>query len=230
MLRGVQESFLAYTKEGLTSTKAELVNDWQALYGAEVSGHSTRRSGALQYIRKGWAVPQVAYLGRWKSNIVLQYAREALESMALNGKQKFTHPLVDLQADQVEKDTNTLASMLRGNQTPTQSAAEVEEADSKVNSLKEDLAKFKGSTKAAADKLKTAVKTLEQRADSSSKYLPPLVRSGRNQVVHKNTKVLVFAPAYLWRTKCGWGYYSSNYEFVEGEDTMVTCQKCTASA
>ena len=35
----------------------------------KATGHSARRSGALHYIREGWDIPQVGYLGRWKSAI-----------------------------------------------------------------------------------------------------------------------------------------------------------------
>lgn len=32
----------------------------------------------------GWAISQIAYLGRWKSNVVYAYAEEALELVAVN--------------------------------------------------------------------------------------------------------------------------------------------------
>ena len=77
------------TQAGVThqkkmATKAQIVADWQRLYGDKVSGHSARRSGALRYIRRGWAIPQVAYLGRWKSAVIYEYAAEALESLPVN--------------------------------------------------------------------------------------------------------------------------------------------------
>jgi hypothetical protein len=75
-------SYACHAKEaekGRPTTKSHIVKDWQWLYGDEVTGHSARRSGALQYIRKGWPVTQVGYLGRWKSNVIMEYAQEALE-------------------------------------------------------------------------------------------------------------------------------------------------------
>lgn len=65
----LEEDFLVRQKDGSAAKKSEIVNARRYLFGAKVSGHSGRRSGALQMIRRGWQVPQVAFLGRWKSNI-----------------------------------------------------------------------------------------------------------------------------------------------------------------
>lgn len=51
------------------------------MFGTEVTGHSGRRTGAFHYMRSGWAVRQLAHLGRWKSNAILSYAEEALEQL-----------------------------------------------------------------------------------------------------------------------------------------------------
>ena len=78
-LQGNEGACLSVMQDGSTATKA------RELYGRLITGHSSRRSGALQYIRNGWWVSQVAFLGRWKSNyVILQYAKEALQSIALN--------------------------------------------------------------------------------------------------------------------------------------------------
>ena len=57
-----------------------------------------------------------------------------------------------------------------------------------------------------------------------------MVKSGRHQVIHRNSKTLIYAHSAMWRTVCGWNYYGSAYEFVEGELTKVTCNKCLATA
>ena len=66
------------------ANKAQLVKAWKERNGKEVSGHSARRTGALAYVRAGWAILQVAYLGRWKSSVIYQYAEEALQSLPVN--------------------------------------------------------------------------------------------------------------------------------------------------
>ena len=71
---------------GNVATKAQVVASWAKVFGMRVRGHSARRTGALTYIRQGWAIPQVAYLGRWKSIVIYRYAEEALETMPVNDK------------------------------------------------------------------------------------------------------------------------------------------------
>ena len=85
---GNPEGALSVDVKGTRATKAQLVADWRAVLGDTTTGHSTRRSGALQYIRKGWSSSQVAFLRRWKSNIILEYAKEALQSIPLNADKK----------------------------------------------------------------------------------------------------------------------------------------------
>ena len=85
-LQGNPGGALSVDVKGTRATKAQLVAGWRDVFGDTTTGHSTRRSGALQYIRKGWSISQVAFLGRWKSNIILEYAKEALQTIALNSE------------------------------------------------------------------------------------------------------------------------------------------------
>ena len=78
--------------------------------------------------------------------------------------------------------------------------------------------------------LQLSIRHIESNLDSSGKFLPSLVKSARHQVVHRNARVLVYAPAGMWRTLCGWYCYSANYSFEEGDDSKVTCAKCQMSA
>ena len=92
--------------------KSQIVGAWRKLFGSKVSGHSGRRTGALQYIRRGWHVPQVAYLGRWKSNVILQYAEEALETMPVMARTRkimSTPPSKTEIMTQMAKETDTKA-------------------------------------------------------------------------------------------------------------------------
>ena len=66
-LKGAKDGHLAINHKGDVASKSEIVSAWKNLYGKTTTGHSARRSGALQYnIRSGWAISQVGYLGRWK--------------------------------------------------------------------------------------------------------------------------------------------------------------------
>jgi len=65
------------------TSKAGNIKAWKAHLGEQVSGHSPRRSGAMYYVRAGLPIQELAFLGRWKSNVVLQYAEEALQEKAI---------------------------------------------------------------------------------------------------------------------------------------------------
>eukprot|EP00435_Cladocopium_sp_Y103_P013305 s3307_g3.t1 len=65
--------------EGLYVNKRGVISGWKTTFGKQVSGHSARRSGAMYYVRRGLAIQELAFLGRWKSSVVLTYAEEALQ-------------------------------------------------------------------------------------------------------------------------------------------------------
>ena len=219
MLRGSDGS-LSVNEDGKVATKTELVRDWKHLFGIPVTGHSTRRSGALQYIRQGWAVPQVGYLGRWKSSVILQYAEEALETMAANTPGKFGQPT------EGPNKPGTLANLLNPDGITVNKA----DLDHIVDQIKADIAKLKKGTKVSAKEFDDAVNEVKNKMESDHRYLPRYVVSGRYHVTHLNHKILLYAPAAQWRTVCGWHYYNSSYQFTDGEGTMVSCSKCQGIA
>ena len=71
----VGEGYALKTLQGKKVRKCDIVAAWKHLFGEDVTGHSPRRTGALQYIREGWTVSQVAFLGRWKSQVIYEYAK-----------------------------------------------------------------------------------------------------------------------------------------------------------
>ena len=62
----------------------EMISSWRWLWGPQISGHSGRRSGAMAYVRLGMPIQELAFLGRWKSAVVLTYAEEALQTHPAN--------------------------------------------------------------------------------------------------------------------------------------------------
>ena len=221
-LKGSKGGHVAFNNQGIVATKAEIVGDWRKLHGEAISGHSTRRSGALQYIRKGWSVSQVAYLGRWKSNVILEYAQEALETMAINAGNTFNKAPTDSEVGPKVRSLSDMLSLSKQVETKVDLA--------QVQRLKEELDLLKADTKGASEALSSAIKNMEDKMSATSKYLPSLVKSYRHQVIHLNHRTLVFSPSTSWRTACGWYYYLANYQFVEGDASCVTCSKCQMSA
>eukprot|EP00435_Cladocopium_sp_Y103_P045365 s422_g13.t1 len=218
-LKGAPGGHLAIDHKGRPASKADIVKDWKRLYGDDTTGHSTRRSGALQYIRKGWPVAQVGYLGRWKSNIIMEYAQEALEAMAINSSNHF---------GMEDSQFNLAQKLISSHAAPTDLSKDIEaKADREVVAkLQDDISKFKAATKDSNKSLESAIADLDERMKPTAPFLPFLVISAKQQVIHQNAKLLAFAPPRSWKTRCGWYYYASNYEFADGDDTMVTCIKC----
>ena len=217
-LRGNEGAALSVCSNGDRATKAQLVADWRNLFGSTITGHSTRRSGALQYIRDGWSVSQVAFLGRWKSSVILEYAKEALQSIPLNADKKLFGNSELHQTSQTDEDKH------EGRASFQPSNLEL------VGKLKTEIDSFMNGTKADTTELTTKVRQLETKFENYTKFLPPLVISNRASVVHRNNKVFLCSPSYMWRTQCGWNYYNSDYEFSEDLGMKVTCQKCSTSA
>ena len=73
------ETPLFMDSRGRKVSKQGVVTSWKRLFGAAVTGHSPRRSGAMFYVRRGMAIQELAFLGRWRSSVVLNYAEEALQ-------------------------------------------------------------------------------------------------------------------------------------------------------
>ena len=198
---------LAVTKGNKPASKHLVLKAWRALFGKDISGHSTRRSGALQYIRRGWSISQVAFLGRWKSNIILQYADEALQSIPVNASQNFNLEKKDLAVVQ-----------------QTGIPADVVIQQEIVLELKEEIRRLKSGSISVEERLKE----FQEKKDNNNKIdpslLPNKVSSLKSGVVHQNVTLLLCTPPHTWRTLCGWHYNSSAYTFTE--ENEVTCQKC----
>ena len=217
--------FLAVTKGGIPATKKELVDDWQALYGKEVTGHSTRRSGALQCIRRGWTISQTAFLGRWKSNIILEYAQEALQSLAVNVGGKFDFG--NGGAPKTTDNDGAKVVVIKQSSVPTDQT----ELLHLIDNLKADVGKIRKDTKAYIHEIGSQVEDLKVKYKNNVKYLPDLVKSTRSGMVHINIKTLLCVQPYAWRTLCGWHYHTTGkYEFVEGTKESSTCLKCSGIA
>ena len=201
-------SAIALTRSRVTPSKDMIVKSWTRTFGMPVGGHSARRTGALSYIRAGWDVGQVAYLGRWSSNIILEYAKEALEEVPVNLR---TPKMVEgfYPAKRLASE-DSLQSLM-----DTQAKTQME-----VKRMKSDF-------KAVKEKVEDTVEQLEKWAETGDN-LPERVQSTHSKVVHANMATLAVSPPFSWRTKCGWHYHFSHYVFVKS-NVEVTCAKCKAA-
>ena len=82
-LRDPQEYIFQDTGQRKVS-KAKMVEGWARITNERIQGHSARRTGAMNYVRLGMPIQELAFLGRWKSTVVLTYAEDALQSEPAN--------------------------------------------------------------------------------------------------------------------------------------------------
>ena len=73
--------------DGQDYTKLQMVTAWIQHIDKGMSGHSARRSGAMMYARTGFSLPEISFLGRWRSSAVLRYVEEALTEIPANANQ-----------------------------------------------------------------------------------------------------------------------------------------------
>ena len=211
---------LVTSVQGKKVRKCDIVNAWKSLYGEEVSGHSPRRTGALQYIRAGWAISQVAYLGRWKSQVIYEYAREALESIPVNIGTTFESK----RTDQCHWEEGSLA---RTKPIEEEYGGDQEVwRKEKMGELELELEAVKLDCSGMRKKLTEEVAALEKKADSRKGLLPNLVFSGRAQLLHLNEDIALCSPPYTWKTVCGWRYNGANFTLQNGSRDEITCTKC----
>ena len=78
------QEFIFQDIEGRKLSKTRMVEGWALTTCDQVQGHSARRSGAMNYVRLGMPIQELAFLGRWKSFVVLSYAEDAPQSEPAN--------------------------------------------------------------------------------------------------------------------------------------------------
>ena len=75
--------------KGKAVSRFHLVKSWTDAIDPQMSGHSSRRSGAMFYTRQGFNLSDIMFLGRWKSAAVFRYMEEAMAEMPVNSRQNF---------------------------------------------------------------------------------------------------------------------------------------------
>ena len=192
-------------RTGQFPRKEQTIQAWCEVFNMKATGHSARRSGALHYIREGWDIPQVGYLGRWKSSMILEYAREALESMPVNKAW-------------VPRSSSATPSSLEINALMEDNHRAMR---LQVEGLKKDLKK---STAEIEEKMAE----LGRQCSDEGGCLPKLVQSLGGKVTHVNVALIASSPPVTWRTRCGWFYGRSNFCFINS-GSEITCLKCKAA-
>ena len=79
-----KKGYLFVDGKGKQLSKCNTVKLWNQATSQKVSGHSARRSGAMEHVRQGLHINELASLGRWRSAVVLTYANDALQEVPAN--------------------------------------------------------------------------------------------------------------------------------------------------
>ena len=200
---------LCWQKKGsnrVPATKSQITKGWSMAYNMVVTGHSGRRTGALNYIRMGWAIPQVAYLGRWKSDVIYNYAQEALQCRPVN-------------------EAPILEKAIANAPPPRDESGEIiAEVKDQYVKLQVEVEEFKRDSRKAIRSLSSEVEDLAKNYGSPAET-PPYVQSMASKVIHQNLTPVTCTPPILWRTRCGWQFKDGNFCFV-ASSLQVTCAKC----
>ena len=197
-------------RSGKPSTKAQMVQQWKLLYGKEVTGHSARRTGALRLIRSGWSLSQVAFLGRWKSEVVYDYAAEALAALPVNSCGAFD-----------SSPTKTSLDLPSG-----ESIGFGTKVEQVRNYLTTELEAFKQDQEEVLKAFKAEVQHLNDRELRDQGLIPSWVQSRASRVTHSTLPFSYCSPPSLWQTSCGWRFHQANFIFLESAENQQLCQKC----
>eukprot|EP00435_Cladocopium_sp_Y103_P022794 s3697_g5.t1 len=82
--RKTRGKFMFVDKDDKQLSKSKMIELWKTANDGPLSGHSARRSGAMEHVRQGLQIQELAFLGRWRSAVVLTYANDALQEMPAN--------------------------------------------------------------------------------------------------------------------------------------------------
>ena len=187
------------TDKAKPTTKTGFVNAWKDMFSSDVTGHSPRRSGAMYYVRNNVPIQELAFLGRWRSSVVLSYAEEALQ------EKPFT-----LNSDNNRVRDKTKVNLLEtgeNKQPPIQATAEQAEA----------------STQPPLESIAQAFSKPKEL------WVVTKGRGSKQRPAHRVTKACWSLPIKEWATACGWLFAEKSAEcslLPKIKDDQVVCNKC----
>ena len=207
--------FPSYDKKDYS--KLQMVSAWVKYLRRDMSGHSARRSGAMMYARAGMSLPEISFLGRWRSSAVLRYVEEALTEIPVNQNVNGEGP--------PEKKRKRRA----GDKSPTGEPTTTDCIDLEA---KEDTVPQVINLEREELKAKTETKDLDGKALQSHKTKVMWVVStyrGR-KTSHEVGQAGWGLPLEDWTTICGWHFARKNVKVQitthQAAAKFTMCQKC----
>ena len=213
-----RSEWLFPSKWGRPSTKAGFIEAWKTVFGQDISGHSPRRSGAMFYVRLGLQLQELAFLGRWKSNIVLIYAEEALEDKPVKigeAKQNQATPAIKLL-----RETESSLDPASMEKVIEKTAASIQDK------LKTELAQIAQAQKVVTESTRPLVASF---CDNKTLWVQTKGRGGKQRPIHMVFKATWNLPVSKWVTACGWNFADRSHDFSFVPNVlkdMIKCNKC----
>ena len=188
-------------------SKNKMIESWKKITRKQVTGHSARRSGAMEHVRRGLQLQELAFLGRWKSAVVLTYANDALQEVPTNRN--------GVEGKQTMKSTGTPMPWTPHCQpaTPMCLTPWVPETVGKP-------AQDEGREERQPEKTKPTDQSLWVSTCDS--------RKGR-RVWHRVTNAGWQIPMARWNTACGWNFTKNPEKVrlsVSLQFNQTRCRKC----
>ena len=202
-----KKGFMFVDNNGKQLSKTKMTKLWNQATVQKLSGHSTRRSGAMEHVRQGLHIHELAFLGRWRSAVVLTYANDALQEVPANKIATFHGQGTDL--DMVKAPwtpmPNPQTPMLRMPGTPTiQETTQMENWE-----------------KTPAEKL--------HRGEGPKLWVAVTDKRQGKKTWHRVTKAGWDMKMSEWGTACGWSF-TKNPEKVSLsahlQCNQVKCEEC----
>ena len=185
---------------GAVTTKTGVIKKSKKAYGDRITGHSPRRSGAMFYVRQGLPIQELAFLERWNSSVVLQYAEEALQEKAVQLPQCAPWTPMTLAPLTPAPVTPAIQAVANpGTPAPTPPESQDQSFASVFNKPGDLWVVTKG-------------------------------RGWKNRPKHWITKATWSLPIKAWSTACGWHFasQSADFYFLTGRQVdEPKCNKCS---
>lgn len=207
--KGKKSGYLFPNTRGEKVKKSTMVSSWQKWLNPVMTGHSARRSGAMEYARRGMPLTSISFLGRWKPTAVFRYVEEALQFVPSNENKISFEDCTSRREDvyqELVSETKFMEDLGKGKDNPKKRKPD---------------AQPKMEVKVAQEMKVEDVDELFALAPSRS----------QGRIAHCVTKAAWGADLDTWATACGWKF-ARRCEKV----TLVTkvpgkahlCQKCEA--
>ena len=201
-------SWLFPSKWNSNATKAGMVESWKQSFGLDISGHSPRRSGAMFYVRLGLPIQELAFLGRWRSNVVLMYAEEALQETAVR--------IAPAQGDKGPKHAAPIIT--------------IDDVENLVtDKLKTEFEKWAPPPSILPPKEDQGMDLASCFAKPRHLWVKTKGRGLKGRPCHLVTRASWTLSVSSWSTACGWFFAekSRDFSFVPNKPKdMLVCSKC----